>query len=165
MGVQQVLFWCWVFRWVSTLVSYISDALISKLEEFRNSSMDIEKFSEWFESNSIELKNLLSDGVFLKMKRGNAISMMDYLAKSSSSCGKCSVIHREGEFTDRIEFKSCNDKLISGGSFKRIKKPDWYKQSSKERAVSGFYECISCGAIWKLTAPEREGNGGWIRIA
>lgn len=143
----------------------ISDALISKLEEFRNSSIDVDKFREWFESNSNELKNELSRGLFLKMKRGKAVSMMEYLAKSSSGCGKCLAIYRDGEFAERIEFKACNDKLVSDGAFKRIKEPDWFEGPSNAQAVSGFYECISCGAVWKLTAPEREYKGEWTRIA
>ncbi|WP_298771763.1 hypothetical protein [uncultured Shewanella sp.] len=139
-----------------------------KLQEVRSSLITVDEFCQWVKAHAKELKNGLSSGVFLEMKLGKVMLMMDYLSKSLKDCLKCVAIHTDGQFIDRVEFNQCDDAmeaLILEGVFRRIKEPCWFEEPSNILAFSGFYECISCGAIWKLTSPEREYTGGWFRIA
>lgn len=138
-----------------------------KLFDFKSGSVDLTSFQEWVSNNQETFKNLVSQGVLLKLRRGDMETVMGCIASFDSACDKCSGINPAGRFTSRQEFSICAshvDNALASGVLKRVKMPIWVKPEALQFGADAYYECTTCSTTWLLVEPEREDNGLWRRL-
>lgn len=142
---------------------------LKKILEFRLENIDLHFFQEWANLNSKILSDMkISDGLSLRLRRGDKQTVMKSIASILPPCKQCNALPPSIFFYNRQDQENVFLKInsfLKNGILNNISKPDWYHPDSKPFGADTYYICATCNSMWTLVQPEHEDNGCWQRIA
>lgn len=146
----------------------LSNDFEAALREVRSNPGMKDEFQKWVRAHNESLSNHLSQGVYLRLARGDIEKVMSSVAALLPGCSHCERICSQGAFDSRSEQHECErrvDAALQGGDLRRVKRPVWFNPHHSQLGSDGYFECVTCGSVWTLVEPERQDNGLWERIS
>ncbi|WP_444929943.1 hypothetical protein ACJJIF_19520 [Microbulbifer sp. SSSA002] len=146
----------------------ISEELIDKLKQLRSESLSIDDFRSYVKKASDQHSRSLSPGALIKLKRGDATTVLGLGKTIVAPCAQCKSLPSERVFSGLSDHENCTRQVrdaIQKNILERVSKPSWYQPEPGQLGSEGYYKCASCGSLWCLVESERNYPGLWERIA
>lgn len=142
--------------------------LSEELLSLRRDDTSLQSFQEWVGAYQSEISQLVSPGIYLRLRRGTKEEVMHEGVRLVGSCNNCKNVYPEGDFVPRVKHEECAARVevaVSAGVLELVRRPAWIGHRLQNIGSDRYFRCKTCDSVWTHIAPERHDDGLWERIA